>query len=457
MDYILPFDTSVYRSRRAELMRQLSDGQILLMGNKNSPRNYTDNHYKFRQDSSFLYYGGIADPGLIMLLDVSSGKTTLFGKERTIDNVIWSGHQPSLADKAQVSGIDEVRPLEDLDSMLRPGAMMLPNYRHGEWSKLQNILSNKKAQESEALITAVIKMRSLKTAAEITYMDEAVNLSNDLHRHLIKQVRTGLYEYDLYAQAMAFTLAQNCTLGYNAIITVNGHILHNEHYNNQLKQSDLLLFDGGIEIAAGYTGDLTRTVPVSGHFSGVQSDIYQIVHQAYKASVAAYSPTATNLELHLAASRAIAEGLIALGWMKGDIAEALAAGAHAVFFPHGIGHMIGLDVHDMENLGEDRVGYSSDQQRSEQLGLKSLRLAKKLEVGNCITIEPGIYVIPELLKKMQKEGRFIDFINYDKVAEHHDFGGIRLEDDFVITDSGIRKLGSDLSISVEEVEALLAS
>lgn len=441
-----PFTSATYVNRRQTLMQTLGSGQILLIGNREQSKNFKDNVYPFRQDSTFLYYIGVNLPHLYALIDIDNNKVTLYGDDATIDTIIWTGPQNKLADLAQNVGIDKIMPTSAIHHLSTQSLHYLPPYRSSAELLLQNLLDTKALTPSIPLIQAVVAQRNIKSQDEITKMNRAVTLSNKMHRAVKEGIHAGQSEYDLVSIASQVAWENQVKWAYEPILTIHGETLHNHHYHNKLKKDDMVLYDGGIELASGYCGDITRTFPVSGQFTSLQQDLYNITVSAYNQAVSMIAPGVKFLDLHLAACKKLVEGLTALGWMKGNAEEAVAAGAHTLFFQCGLGHMIGLDVHDMENLGEHYVGYGVGQKKSTVFGLKSLRLGRALEVGYCVTIEPGIYVIPALIDKFKSEGLYQDFINYEILNKHRDFGGIRVEDDYVVTEDGYRKLGDDLTM-----------
>jgi len=448
---------NAYVERIKKLTKLIGKGRILLLGNELAPKNYKDNTYPFRQDSCFLYFTGISRPGLSLLIDVDEGNTILYGDEATTDDLIWIGASESLVSLAEKSGIKKVKPKRQLRDDVSSEIHHLPPYRAQHKLALSELTGNPSSKPSQALIDAIIKLRSYKAVDEISEMSKAVDISNQVHETVIRGTRPNSYEYELVAKGAKVAFASDATWAYIPILTKDGQTLHNHFHGNQLSEGDMVLFDGGVELASGYCADLTRTFPVGNKFSNLQKEIYSIVHQTYENAASLSKPGITYKDVHLQAAKTIAEGLVDIGWMNGDPEEIVADGAHTLFFPHGLGHMIGLDVHDMENLGEIYVGYENPEDKSTAFGLKSLRLGRALEERFCITIEPGIYLIPELIDKYQAEGLYKDHINYSEINKHRNFGGIRLEDDFVITDTGAQRIGSGLGTKAEEMEALRAS
>jgi Xaa-Pro aminopeptidase len=459
------FSQKTYVQRRDQLKKELKTGVILLLGNDPSPVNYPANAYPFRQDSTFLYYIGIDQPELSVLLDMDEGREILFGNEISLDDIVWTGPKPLLQDQAHAVGLHEILPLDRLAEHLcylcavkRP-IQYLPPYRPENILKIFRLLNiplpNIQQAASFALIQAVIKQRSIKSTEELAELDKAVDLTGRMHLEAMRLAKPGLRESDIAAALHRIALADGPGFSF-MITTIHGEILHNTDYSHVLQPGELLLVDVGTECHSHYAGDITRTFPVNKKYLPKQKEIYEIVLSAHQAVVAGLRPGVRYLDLHLLAARTIAEGLKALGCMQGNLEEAVRQGAHALFFPHGLGHMLGLDVHDMEDLGEDFVGYTDELRRSTQFGLKSLRLARELEPGFALTVEPGIYFIHELIKKWKAEKLFKDFINYEKAETYLDVRGIRIEDNYAITPTGSRLLGEPIPRQIAEIEALRA-
>ena len=459
---LFPADT--YKNRRHQLAAAVHKGIIVLPGNTESSMNYTDNHYPFRQDSSFLYYAGLDVPGLVLLIDAENGSTILFGNELSIDDIVWTGPLPSVQEQAASAGITVTQPLsqlskalQDAQSKKQPVHILAP-YRGdtaiqlAEWLGVNTSSLNQFV--SKTLARAIIRQREIKETAELNEMHEAASISADMHIAGMELAAEGLYEYEIAARVESIALAGNGRLSYPIILSVNGQTLHNHYHGNRLSSGRMILCDAGAENNKHYAGDLTRTFPVAKTFSAQQKEIYEVVLNAMDHAINLLKPGITFREVHKQAATTIVAGLKNIGLITGDINEAVAAGAHTLFFPHGLGHMIGLDVHDMENLGEDLVGYSDSIKRSTEFGWKSLRLAKELKEGFVLTIEPGIYFIPELIEKWQSEKKLDQFINYKGLSSYLSFGGIRVEDNYHITVNGSGKLGKHLAKSVKEIEAL---
>jgi Xaa-Pro aminopeptidase len=436
---------------------------VLLLGNDDSPMNFADNAYPFRQDSSFLYYMGLDQPGLAAVIDVDDGSEVIFGDELTIDHIVWMGHLPTITERAEAVGVTTTRPSSQLmevvhDALLRGRPVhFLPPYRAAHTLQLMDLLGQPAANlengASLDLIRAIVAMRSIKSAEEIAQIEAAVDMSVDMHVAAMTMARPGMVEAEIAAEVERVARAAGGRLAFPVIATVHGETLHNHSYGNTLQPGDLLVLDTGAENSMHYASDLSSTFPVDVAFTGRQKTVYDIALEAHRAAVAKLAPGVPNMEVHLTAARVIAEGMKELGLMRGDVDEAVAAGAHAMFFPCGVGHMLGLDAHDMENLGEVWVGYDGAP-KSTDFGLKSLRLARPLEPGFVLTIEPGIYFIPQLIDLWRSEGRFTQFLDYEKLERWRDFGGLRNEENYLITDSGARRLGKAKPMTVAEVEAI---
>lgn len=443
------FSAETYSQRRKALALKLGSGKIWFPGNRESSVNFKDNWYPFRQDSTFLYYAGLNVADLDLVIDADSGETTLYGDELTIDAIIWTGPLPSIQEMAEKVGINNVKPLATLKDDLKGEVHHLPPYRPMHTLRFQSY-----GPSSEALIEAIVSQRNIKTEEEIRSIHEACTLTSKMHYEVMSKAKVGMHEYELVSIAKAFGSAQNAPFSFQPICTTRGHVLHNHSYDNELESGKMILFDGGLESGLGYAGDMTRTFPVARKFSAIQADLYQVVLDAQKAAIRKTKVGTRFLDIHLTSAKSLVKGLSAMGIMKGDPEEAVSAGAHTMFFQCGLGHLMGLDVHDMENLGEEFVGYGGGMVKSKEFGLKSLRLGRSLEAGFVITIEPGLYIIPELIDKFAAEKKFEAFIDYKELNKVRDFGGIRIEDDYLIKDDGLELLGEPLAKEVKEVEAI---
>jgi len=449
-----------FAERRSILRAAVSDGAILIMGNGEAPRNYPDNVYPFRQDSHFLYYLGIDEADMAALI-MPDGETILFGREEHPDDLVWHGPHAVLADHAGASGADRTDFRKNLpavvEELLVKGVVIhvLPPYRADRRFELAEIFGTDPRMVDDSvsldLIRAVAVQRSIKSNEEIAEIENALAVTAKAYAEIMAATRAGKTEAELAAVLQQVALAADRGQAFNPIVSVHGEVLHNTSYANTLTDGDLLLVDSGAESPRYYASDITRTFPVSGRFSDRQRDIYEVVLEMQQAAIEAASPERTNRELHMLAALKAVEGLTAIGLMRGDAQSAVEAGAHALFFPHGLGHMLGLDVHDMEDLG-DVIGYAEGERRSEQFGLAFLRLARKLEPGFVITVEPGIYFVPALINQWRAENRHEEFIRYDRLDDYHGFGGIRIEDDVLITENGARVLGQPIPKTVAELE-----
>jgi Xaa-Pro aminopeptidase len=435
---------------------------ILFLGNDESPMNYTDNQYPFRQDSSFLYFFGLDSPGLAAVIDVDEGTECLFGNDLTVDDIVWTGPQPTLAERRGEVGVGQSAPLDQLQAILGKAKDQgraihyLPQYRGDNILDIQRLLGIGPAEiatgASKALIRAVVAQRSIKGSEEIAEIEAAVNITREMHVLAMKMSKPGLYERDIAGALAGLALSRGGRLAFPTIFSIHGETLHNHYHGNQMSAGDIAVNDSGAESAGHYAGDITRTIPVSGKFSQRQREIYAIVFDAQEKAIAAVRPGVEFRDVHRLACTRLLSGLKDLGLIKGDPDEAVDAGVHTLFFQCGLGHMMGLDVHDMEGLGEQYVGYTDTVKRNPEFGWKSLRLAKALEPGFVLTVEPGLYFIPELIDRWKAAEKCLPFVDYHKVQQYRDFGGIRLEDDILVTEDGHRLLGKPIPKTIEEVE-----
>jgi len=450
------FAKETYVQRRAGLKKAVGQGLLLFLGNDEQGLNYEDNTFRYRQDSSFLYYFGLNFAGLNAVIDIDEDREIIFGDELSIDYIVWMGTQPTLHEKAAAVGITETRPSDQLMAYLHHAIQQgrtihyLPPYRPEHKLKLMDWLGLPPAHQegSVPFIRAVVKQRNHKSAEE-----RACDITADMHIAATRFIRPGMYEYEVVAEMNHVAESHNCELSFATIATINGQTLHNHYHGNRIEEGQLFLIDAGAELPSGYCGDMSSTIPVSKTFTPRQRAVYEIQNAMHLESVKALRPGIPYMDVYDLSARVMVEGLKELGLMKGNAEDAVREGAHALFYPHGLGHMMGLDVHDMENLGEQWVGYDG-QPKSTQFGRKSQRLAIPLEPGFVHTVEPGIYFIPELIDLWRGQGKFTDFINYDKVEEYRHFGGIRNEEDYLITETGARRLGKKIPLTPDEVEAL---
>ena len=456
------FSTDIYVQRRTALMAQVEAGLILLLGHEEAPMNYQDNAYPFRQESSFSYYCGLDEPGLATVIDIEAGTTSLFGDDLSVEQIVWTGPQPSLQEKGQGVGITDTRPRAELKPVLERAQAQdrtihyLPVCRGSSVLALHDLLGLEvtqiKNRTSRALIQVVIAQRSLKEAEEVAEIEAALELSHMMHCAAMRLTQPGRYEYEIVGEIEGQVLAQKTRQAFATIFSVHGEILHNPTHNNLIAEGDIIVHDSGVESPLHYASDITRTIPASGKFSAQQKEIYEIVLDSQGAAIEAVCPGVDFRDIHKLASCRLLGGLQQLGIVKGDCEEAGEAGAHALFFQCGLGHMLGLDVHDMDGLGEEAVGYTDKVQRKPAFGWRSLRLGKSLQPNYVISVEPGIYFIPELIDQWQAERKLEQFIDYAQLSHFREFGGVRLEDDLLVTDTGYRVLGRPIPKTIAEVE-----
>jgi len=452
------FSSHIYQERRNRLCTVFSYGSALFLSNNESPANYPANTYRYRQDSNFLYFFGLSLPNIVGVIDFEQKKSLLFGDDFTIDDIIWMGDQPKLSDLAAHIAVDEVRPLAELPAFLKGKQIhFTPPYRAENKIELARLFDKniEALTPSIELIKNIVSLREIKSPEEIIQLEEANEIGVKMHTTVMKYCKPGVFERELFGIAEGIALGMGNGTSFPVILSQNGQTLHNHEHNLILEKGRLLVMDAGAENVMNYCSDHTRTLPVSGTFSSMQKEIYETVYQANMAAIANCKPGIQHIENQKIAVTILTEGLQKIGLMKGNIEESVALGAHALFMPHGLGHQVGLDVHDMEDLGENFVGYDETIQRSNIFGWGALRMAKTLRTGHVITVEPGIYFIPHLIDIWKKEKRFEAFINYDKVEAYRNFGGIRIEDSVLITESEHRVLGTHLPKSVTEIENIL--
>ena len=460
------FQPNIYIKRRKALRDQMQDGIILFLGNVEAPANYPDNTYKFRQDSSFLYFFGQSHPGYAGIIDLDNGDDIFFGTDVDIDDIIWMGPQPSIKELAAEVGVQKSMPFCKLKETIAQAIQQkrkihfLPPYRYANMMLLEELTGIKasivKQYASIELIKAVVNLRSVKEACEIEELDLACNIGYEMHTAAMRLCKRGVSEQYIAGVLEGIAASYGSMVSFPIILTQHGETLHNHDHSHLLEKGRMMLTDAGAERISNYCSDHTRTVPVGGIFEGRQKDIYNIVLACHDKALDITQPGITYQKVHLEVCKVLTQGLKDIGLMKGNVDEAVAAGAHALFLPHGLGHMMGLDVHDMEDLGQIYVGYDEETRPSTQFGLASLRMGRRLQEGFVMTDEPGCYFIPALIDQWRAEKKHIDFINYDAVESFKDFGGIRLEDDILITPEGSRFLGDKkIPITIEEVETIM--
>ena len=455
------FAREIYIQRRERLRAQVQSGLILLLGNEESPMNYAANTYPFRQDSTFLYFFGLDQPGLAAVIDIDEGTECVFGDDPTVEEIVWTGPVPLLRDRCSRAGVTQTAPSDRLkqvvaDAVRRGRTIHLPpQYRADNVRKIDQLWHPRAAPvPSATLIRAIVQQRSIKSPEEIEQIEIALDISRQMHITAMQMARPGVVEREVAGAMEGIALSHGVRLAYPAIFSVHGETMHNPYYDNVLKAGDIVVNDSGAESSLHYASDITRTIPVGGRFSQRQREVYSIVFEAQEKALGLAKPGIEWREVHRLTAVALMEGLKGLGLIQGDPQEAVAAGAHTMFLPCGVGHMMGLDVHDMEALGEDYVGYTDTIRRNPEFGWRYLRLAKAIEPGFVITVEPGIYFIPQLIDQWRAEGKCSRFIDYDAVESYRDFHGVRIEDDIVVTAEGCRVLGQPIPKTVEEVETI---
>lgn len=461
------FSKEVYQMRRSALLQKMSaeKGIILFLGNVDSPAQYKDNCYKWRQDSSWLYFFGIDEPRFAATIDIESGEEVIYADDFTLDDILWMGPMPTVASQAASVGVSKTAPYAALADALKGRQVhFLPTSRYANMITLGNLLgvdplqttsAGKKgcALASKALVDAVISLRLIKGEEEIAAIDHACNIGYQMHTAARKAIKTGIVEQEIVGAMEGVTLAKGWGVSFNTILTQHGEIFHCHSHDCLVEPGRLLLVDAGAESNDHYASDFTRVYPTTGKFTTQQREIYQIVYEANELGQRLAVPGVQYRDVHIAVGKHILKGLSELNLVKGDIDEMSAAGVAGLFMPHGLGHNMGIDVHDMEDLGEDLVGYEAGQSRSNQLGLGSLRMARTLQKGHVITVEPGIYFIPDLITQWERDGVGKDYVQYQNLKPYFNFGGIRLEDDILITDEGNRRLGDNrLPIAPDDVE-----
>ena len=462
------FNKETYIRRRSELKKLVGNGVIILFGNNEAPANYPANGYApMRQDSSFLYYFGQHRDGLVGVIDIDNNEELLIGDDIDVEDIVWMGYTPSVADLAAEVGVSKTAPMKELKALcnealrLKRPVHFLPPYRFDTKIQIMDLLGIHPSQQKEAaslqLIKAVVKMRATKEPQEIEAIERACDVGYAMHTTAQLLIRPGITERFVGGQVdgVARSLAQG--VSFATIFTQHGEIMHGNPSDAKLEEGRLALCDAGCELND-YCSDNTRTMPVSGRFSQRQLEIYTIVEACHDYVLEVAKPGVKYADVHFAVCRLMTERLKELGLMKGDTDEAVAAGAHAMFLPHGLGHMMGMDVHDMEGLGQIYVGFDEETRPNlEQFGTNCLRMGRRLEEGFVVTDEPGIYFIPHLIDLWRKEGHCAEFLNFDKLETYKDFGGIRIEDDLLITKDGCRFMGKQrIPYHPDELEAFMA-
>ncbi|MBQ6087448.1 MAG: aminopeptidase P family protein [Bacteroidales bacterium] len=472
------FDKKVYAGRRNTLLdkmgRTAAEGKrgiAIFIGNAESPAQYKDNCYKWRQDSSWLYFWGLDEPLYAAILDLDSGKETIFADDQEIDDIVWSGPLPSVKELAASVGVTSTAPYRSFDSaVLKAFAQgrrvhFLPPSRYFNMMRLMELTGwtpediatvapGEGSHASRELVEAVVSMRLIKEECEIAEIDAAADIGIEMHTVGRNSVKPGILEQEIVGKMEGVTLSKGWGVSFPTILTQHGETLHNHLHDKIVEPGKLLVIDAGAESNSHYASDFTRTLPTGGKFTPRQRDIYQIVCDANELAFSLTRPGIAYRDVHIASARVILEGLKDLGLVKGSLEDMVNEGIAGMFMPHGLGHNIGLDVHDMEDLGENFVGYDPDQTRSPQLGLGNLRMARVLKPGHFISDEPGIYFIPALIEQWKKEGLDKGFVNFGRLEEYYEFGGIRLEDDVLVTENGARRTGSGrLPIQPDDVEA----
>ena len=478
------FKAEVYVNRRRSLLKQMETmtseggrGIAVFLGNADAPANYRGNDYKFRQDSSFLYFWGVDEPWFAAVLDLDSADECLYGNDVDIDDIIWMGPQPSVASKGEAVGCSRTAPLASFGKAVAEAVSsgrpvhFLPPARYYNQMKLAELtgISNSEVRKvapmdadggrhaSEELVKAVVALRLIKEDCEIEEIDKACEIGYQMHTAARRGCRPGVLEQDIVGVMEGVTYSKGWGPSFTTILSQNGETLHNHSHHQIITPGRLLVVDAGAESNTHYASDFTRTYPCSGRFTTKQREIYDIVEQANEHAFSLTRPGTSYWDVHCATVRYMLEQLKALDFVRGDVDEMVACGISGLFMPHGLGHNMGLDVHDMEDLGENYVGYGDERKRSPLLGMGNLRMARDLKPGHVISDEPGIYFIPALIEQWKREGTDKGFVNYGKLADYYDFGGIRLEDDVLVTADGARRLGPvRLPIKSSDIEDIMS-
>ena len=476
------FESNVYVNRRRALLSQMasrtseaSRGIAVFLGNVDAPANYRGNDYKFRQDSSFLYFWGVDEPWFAAVLDLDSGAECLYGNDVDIDDIIWMGPQPTVASKGDAIGCVATAPLAEFDKAVKEAVdsgrtvHFLPPARYYNQMKISELTGKPSdavrkvapvaaGGASEELVRSVVALRLIKEQCEIEELDKAAEIGYWMHTEARRGCKPGVLEQEIVGRMEGVTYSKGWGPSFTTILSQNGETLHNHSHHQIITPGRLLVVDAGAESNTHYASDFTRTYPCCGKFTTRQREIYDIVQQANDYAYSLTKPGTTYWDVHYATARFLLEGLKSVDLVRGDVDEMLPLGISGLFMPHGLGHNMGMDVHDMEDLGENYVGYAEDQKRHPLLGLGNLRMARRLEPGHVVTDEPGLYFIPALIEQWKREGTDKGFVNYEKLEDYYDFGGIRLEDDILVTADGARRLGSQrLPITSSDIEDVMAN
>ena len=460
------FAPDTFSARRAALADAVPDGLVVLLGNENAPMNYAANLYPFRQDGSFRYYTGQDLPGLALVLDTEAGTATLYGQDATLEDRVWNGDTDSLTDLAAQAGIESTAApdaLADAVAAARAAGRVvrvLPPYRDRQRLRLAALLGTAPdaVEPSPSLVDAVIAQRLVKTDAEVAEIERAIEIAAEMHLTAMWMAQPGATEYEVAAALEASARSHGSHPSFPPIVTTRGEVAHHTASGHVLEAGDLLLHDAGcVAPETGYCSDVTRVSPVGGTFSERQRAVYEIVLDAQTAAIEVCAPGVSFRDVHDLAALRIADGLVGLGLLRGTPEAIVEAGAHAAFFTHGLGHAMGLDVHDLEGLGEDRVGYADEATRSTQFGTQYLRFGRALRPGYVMTVEPGVYFNAALLEQWRGEKRHADMIDYDEALRWVGFGGVRIEDNVLITEDGHRVLGPEIPKHPDDVEDAVQS
>lgn len=460
------FAKEIYVQRRAELKQRMGEGLILLFGNNDAPNNYPGNPYRFRQDSCFLYYFGQKRDGLVGVIDVDNDKEYIFGNDIDIDDIIWFGYVPSVSDLASEVGVSNTAPMAELKNLVDAAKAkgqtihFVPQCRGDLQIQLADLVGihplQSKEKASVKLIKAIVDMRAVKKAEEIVELKKAADIGYLMHTTAMKACKPGVTEKHVAGIIEGIAMSYGDRYSFQSILSMHGEIQHGFPHHTPMEAGRLMLCDAGAESNENYCSDNTRVTPISGKFTQKQRDIYLAVEAAHDWVIENAKPGIKWYDIHMGAARVITEHLQQIGLMKGNIDDSIREGAHAMFFPHGLGHMMGLDVHDMEGLGQNYVGFDDEIQPSTQFGTNCLRCGRRMQPGFVMTDEPGCYFIPHLIDLWRSEKKHMDFINYDAVESYKDFGGVRLEDDIIITDTGCEVIGDKLiPWHIDEVEEFI--